>query len=311
LEGCLARAAARPEPGQLARLFSVASRAEAPQLATGAATTIGCNPDRHRNEDSFGLATQWVGGAAGSRCLTRAAVSDGMGGMDAGDEASRAAIEVFLSAGAPADIEGNALAEWAVALGWAANGKVIDQLRDRHGGATFTGVVLDGARFALVHVGDSRAYLWQHDHRGQDGTPRDTQGAKDTGADANRLVQLTQDHTLVAAKLASGVMSPEEAAESTDRNQLLRSLGSTRGTRPGFFAEFASETGNRTQTLSVGAVLVLVSDGVWDVVAGDFTAQTLARNGRDPQLVAQALVDEAVRGGAPDNATAVVIRRVR
>lgn len=331
LTGCLGPAAIRPEPAALSDLLDFASPAPVPEIRVGAATTIGCNLDRHRNEDSFGVRSEWMGGATGSSLVIRAAVSDGMGGMDAGDEASKAAIDAFLSDLVPDTLEDDAMADWAISLGWSANDAVIAQLDGRNGGATLTGLVFDGARYALVHVGDSRAYLWSRpgaSARNADPRYRDV-GTEVANTDLSnsdrtkagngpagtatepRLRMLSQDHTLVAAMVASGIMTAAEAAESPDRNQLLRSLGSAKGRRDGFFAEIRTSPSARTETLDVGAVIALMSDGVWDLIDETAIQEMLATCGDDPQRVAQFLVDAAVVGGAPDNATAVVICRTR
>lgn len=286
----LAPAPERPEPAELLDRMLAFNLPPQPRLIVGAATTIGCNPERLRNEDCYGIGTQCVGGSASSACLTRIAVADGMGGMAAGDEASQAAIAAFLSAAPPDSLHEDALPDWALELGWSANEAVLARLAGRDGGSTLTGLVFDGARFALVHVGDSRAYL------------------ASPGAEEIRL--LSRDHSLAAALVASGQLDPAKAATSPDRHQLLRSLGSSRNRQPGYFGEVGSSEGDhRTELLEVGATVLLASDGVWDVVSEQTLRASMARGGQDPQAAAQMLVDAAVAGGAPDNATAVVATR--
>src|SRR5690606_35415450 len=70
-------------------------------------------------------------------------------------------------------------------------------------GTTMTAVTVDGARADIVHVGDSRAYLWR------DGMLR----------------QLTDDHSVVAELVRRGSISEEEAEHHPHRNVITRALG--------------------------------------------------------------------------------------
>lgn len=144
----------------------------------GAATHVG---GRDRNEDAV---------LAGDRMV---AVADGIGGMPAGQRASRSALEALRAA-----FETDPTLHGLVAGVRAANSAVVD------GGTTLTAVartVDDGV--VLAHVGDSRAYRWR---RGQ-------------------LSRLTEDHTVVAELVAAGDLAPAEAAGHEQRFVLTRAVG--------------------------------------------------------------------------------------
>ena len=78
-------------------------------------------------------------------------------------------------------------------------------------GATMTAAWIDGSRLSIAHVGDSRAYLLR----------------------VGSLLQLTQDHSLVAEQVRRGILTAAEAEESEMQSVLLRALGAQRGNRSG------------------------------------------------------------------------------
>ena len=147
---------------------------------------------RTRNEDSV---------YAGPRLL---AVADGMGGHAAGEVASAVAIAALapLDEDAPGTDLMSALREAAEA----ANGHLFEMVAadaDLQGmGTTLVAVLFAGSRLALLHVGDSRAYLLR------DG----------------ELSQITHDHTLVQTLVDEGRISQEEAASHPQRSMITRAL---------------------------------------------------------------------------------------
>lgn len=258
----------------LDRLTALQPREEA-QFRVGAASTVGLNVERPTNEDSYAFAWQQVHNYQGRTVQLLACVSDGMGGMSAGEVASRAAVQAFIRQSLP-DFSEQAMDT----LAWECNQAVLDALEGRDGGCTLSGVVLSGANVLLAHIGDSRIY-----QRKQDGWQ-----------------QLSDDHSLVAAMVKSGILTPEQAATSPDRNKILRSLGSLRQ----YQSKYAQTAQHRIQ---VDEVLLLVSDGVWGEVS-DAEIEQLWQSTLQPQAFADALIAAALAAGAPDNASAVVIERL-
>ena len=134
--------------------------------------------------------------------------------------------------------------------------------------ASCTAVAIrDGAAF-LAHAGDSRAYILR------DGA----------------LYQISEDHTLAAEMVRSGQMSRQEAATSPDRQVILKALGALCRFNPLIWAEGLP--------LRRGDVLVLCSDGLSDVVSDAAIAERVSH--RTPEEACQALLDLALRAGAPD-----------
>ena len=266
------------------------------------ATTLGLNPTRLVNEDSCGHVVWSRTGADGATETALLCVADGMGGMEAGEIASQSAVDVVM--------EGAARAIWPAAKAvdgppsdeTPPDGSRLDPVRlvqraatavhaAAHGrqlGTTITCVAVQGGELTLAHVGDTRAYLLR------DGI----------------LTRLTADHSLVAAMVASGVISAEEAQGHPDSNKVLRSLGSQRELPDGYIDGLQAAYGAPSLRLSVGDCLMLCSDGVWGTVE-DREIQVILSEALDCQRAASVLIDRALDGGAPDNATAIVVRCVQ
>jgi serine/threonine protein phosphatase PrpC len=208
---------------------------------------------------------------AGPRLL---AVADGMGGHAAGEVASRVVIETVaaLDAQPPAGDLTAALRD-AVQT---ANGYLRDMVAADGAlegmGTTLTALLWVGEQLGLVHVGDSRGYLF-----------RDGQ-----------LQPITHDHTLVQNLIDEGRITAEEASTHPQRSWITRALDgrdtidldlSTRDVRP-------------------GDRYLLCSDGLSSYVSAETIADALRLP--DPQEACDRLVDLALRAGGPDNVTCIV-----
>jgi PPM family protein phosphatase len=204
------------------------------------------------------------------------AVADGMGGMAAGDLASKIAIDAI----APLDV---AIAddqlvsglESAVETAGARIRAAIAEDPAREGmGTTLTALLFSatGATIAMVHVGDSRAYLLR----------------------GGALEQVTRDDTFVQMLVDEGVITAEQAASHPRRAVVTQALQGD-NVNPAYQV-FAPQTGDRW---------LLCSDGLSNVVRAESIAEVLATYA-DPQAGAQRLVDLAIRAGGPDNITVVI-----
>jgi serine/threonine protein phosphatase PrpC len=251
---------------------------------------IGRNKERTVNEDTGGIR---LATPPGQLPTILAYVSDGMGGMAMGEVASAAAGAAFFEQDPAATDVGSPddLADWTVGRVWEANTRVMQELHGARGGATFTGIALHRGRLTLAHVGDSRAYLFGN----------------------GQLVQISQDHSLVAALVKAGTITPEEALVSSDRNQILRSLGD-KATLPVGYIEDLSASGltgtNRWIELAEGQGVLLCSDGVWGEISQEVIHQIVTKHYGNPEAIVRTLIDTANNNGGPDNSTAVVIQRL-
>lgn len=254
-------------------------------LDIGIASTVGLNSSRPVDEDSCGYIMERTHDFEGERLILKACLADGMGGMAAGEVASRAAIEGFLYGKIDNNTE---QADYTIDLAWQANQSVLDELKGTNGGCTFVGAVFVDSTFSLAYAGDSRAYLW-HEHR---------------------LTKLTRDHSYVASLVANGMITEEEAAISPEKNKILRSLGSLKQKQDKYIEDLSVVTKERYLELQVSAMLIMVCDGIWGEVKEIDIKNTLENN-NDPQVIADKLIDIVIKNGAPDNATALVILRKR
>jgi serine/threonine protein phosphatase PrpC len=221
-------------------------------------------PVREINEDAAFL-SPWL-----------ALVADGVGGAAAGEIASAtAAYVVSRSTGRGTDpmLALDAGVRRALDLMSRASAVDVELLGFA---TTLTGIALDGERAALVHVGDSRAYLLR----------------------AGGMTRLTRDHTYVQQLLDDGYLQPEGVVSHPWRHVVTRSLhggGIPEDEQPEF-----SEL-----TLLAGDRLVLCSDGMSDHLGDDRIADLAS--GLAPGRAAQGLVQEAWLAGATDNVTCLVV----
>ncbi|MGF1504846.1 MAG: serine/threonine-protein phosphatase [Chloroflexi bacterium] len=207
-------------------------------------------------------------------------VADGMGGANAGDLASREAVNVLhaqlIEKGAP---ERDTAAERLVEAIKLANVSVYEHSQsspDLDGmGSTVVAALILKDSFWVAHVGDSRAYLI----RG--GEPR----------------QITEDHTWVRSQVRDGKITQEQADRLHMNHVLDRALGPDSAVNVDVWAD---------DTLEPGDVLVLCSDGLSGVVTPERIAAVVADN--TAQQAAETLVNIALAEGTRDNVSAIVFR---
>lgn len=243
---------------------------------------IGCV--RKNNEDRF-LVDQQLG-----LCL----LADGMGGHGHGDVAAELAVQAshhFLAASRDRfdvtwpfgydntrSLDENRLVN-AVQL---ANRHVWSAIKTRPEwagmGSTIIAVTVEGDRSVIGSVGDSRVYLL-----------RDGQ-----------LLQLTVDDSWVGDLVRDGALTEQAARSHSMRNVLTQAVGARR------------ELHVHTSELSLldGDVLLLASDGIYGVVEPT-TMRSILYSYPDVKEAAEHLVTAAREGGAPDNATCIVLRYQR
>jgi serine/threonine protein phosphatase PrpC len=202
-------------------------------------------------------------------------VADGMGGAQAGEVASRIAVESFQSGVSDATHPELALA----ALAQEANARIHELSRanaEQAGmGTTLTAVYVGEREVAIAHVGDSRAYCLR------DG----------------ELLRLTDDHSLVDELLRQGRLTPEEAIEHPQRSVITRALG----------PEGAVEVDTRSFQARSGDVYLLCSDGLTTMISEEQIKSLLLAYPRLPE-VGEALIAAANEAGGRDNITVLLAR---
>ena len=210
---------------------------------------------------------------AGSYLLV---VADGMGGHAGGDVASSVAIGrlAALDSETPASDIVATLEESVLE----ANQEILRRARDepqlRGLGTTITALLRAEGKFALAHIGDSRAYLLRDEE----------------------TVQITKDHTFVQRLLDEGRLTEDEAERHPQRSVLMRVLGDVDADPELDLSLRAAHAGDRW---------LLCSDGLSGLVSLDTIDATL-KDIEDPGECADALVQLALKGGGPDNITCIV-----
>jgi serine/threonine protein phosphatase PrpC len=202
-------------------------------------------------------------------------VADGMGGAQAGEVASRIAVESFQPGLQDASQPELALA----ALTRAANSRIHElshaNVEQAGMGTTLTAVYVGEQDVAIAHVGDSRAYCLRN----------------------GELLRLTDDHSLVDELMRQGRLTPEEAVEHPQRSVITRALG----------PEGSVEVDTRSFRALPGDVYLLCSDGLTTMLAEEQILSVLLAH---PQLrdAGEALIAAANDAGGRDNITVLLVR---
>lgn len=202
-------------------------------------------------------------------------VADGMGGHKGGETASRVAVQVIKNA-----LRGKKPEQRALQVGIeAANRRIFDMSRHDSSlsgmGTTLTFLWEKENEVFISHVGDSRAYLLR------DG----------------ELTQITDDHSVVAELLRSGVITAEAARTHPYRNVITRAVG----VDPTVEADFL------THDLNPGDLWLICSDGLYNMVPNDVILQVLT-SAENEEAAADELLKLALDGGGTDNITFVLCR---
>jgi PPM family protein phosphatase len=202
-------------------------------------------------------------------------VADGMGGAQAGEVASRLAIESFQHGlDDTTDAEGS-LAAYAQAANVSIHERSQASAEHAGMGTTLTAVYVGAEEVAIAHVGDSRAYCLR------DG----------------ELLRLTDDHSLVDELIRQGKLTPEEAVEHPQRSVITRALG----------PEPEVEIDTRSYRARDGDVYLLCSDGLTTMVPDALLVEIMLGH-RQLRDAGEALIAAANEAGGRDNITVVLLR---
>lgn len=202
-------------------------------------------------------------------------VADGMGGAQAGEVASRIAVEAFAQ-GLP---DAGGAEERLATRVREANSHIYERAHSEHDlagmGTTLTAAYLEDTNVAIAHVGDSRAYLFR----------------------GGQLKRLTRDHSLVDELVREGKLTEEQAAEHPQRSIITRALGPE--------ATVAVDTWS--YPVRADDVLLLCSDGLTSMLSEARITQIL-QEGPNLEQAADRLIDAANAAGGRDNITVVLFR---
>lgn len=224
---------------------------------------------RPQNQDSFAEEQLEDG-----RIL--AIVCDGMGGARAGNIASSMAVDIFMHQfrqGSGDDRE--RMQEAASCANYQIYQRAASELNCHGMGTTLVAALVDNQKAMILNEGDSRAY-----HICQEG-----------------IALITRDHSYVEDLVIQGKLSREEARRHPNKSWLTRAVGS----EPMLMADYFQ------RSIAAGEYILLCSDGLSNTVTEQEMLYEVIHGASD-ETCCQRLLDIALRRGAPDNVTAVLIR---
>ena len=223
--------------------------------------------------------------------LGLAILADGMGGYNAGEVASGMAtmflsseLETAITARPPHLIDpasGKPLAHLYLTEKIAAANTAIFNAAESQPqyagmGTTLVTVLFYDNRLTVAHLGDSRLYRL----RGEE------------------FIPLTRDHSLLQEQIDSGMISPEEARLSQNKNLVTRALG----------VDPSVETEIHDYPVELGDIYLLCSDGLNDMVEGEEIQMTLQMLSANLELAAMQLIEMANDNGGRDNVSVILIK---
>ncbi len=231
------------------------------------------DPGRVRTNNEDAIATWPEGGLA--------ILADGMGGHQAGEVASRIAVDAvsrhFLDvfARAKGGAVGTAAITEAIQL---ANSAIFETARTRPEyagmGSTIVVAMFRDGKVCVGHVGDSRLYRFRR----------------------GKLKQLTQDHSVVQELVARGMYTAEEARQSVGKNLVTRALG----------VDPQVEVDVSEQPAEDADLYLLCSDGLNDVVTDTEIERVLDQHVQNLDATVGILVSMANQRGGPDNISVIL-----
>ncbi len=230
-------------------------------------TDIGCV--RRTNQDYIFYSLTPVGGFPNLFI-----VADGMGGHQAGDFASRYAVENVL--GYIRRAKPDSLIRVADRAIRHANKKVFEKAHSdealRGMGTTIVVAYIEDDQLFVANVGDSRLYVLD-----------------------SEMNQVTEDHSFVADLVRAGQLTPEQARSHPQKNIITRAIGAVDDVKVDFF-EMDLEKGDKILMCTDGLSNMVEDDVLYDIVANTYIED-----------VADELISEAKNNGGRDNISVIVI----
>lgn len=244
------------------------------KLTYSAETDVGLVRDT--NQDWYGVAGPQSAPVRGEDSYIFV-VADGMGGHAFGDRASKSAVKTLLSRFGDKPPAPNTR-EWMEEGVLLVNRRVYEEGADdppkERRGTTLTALVIRGDTVTIGHVGDSRAYLIRR----------------------GKMRQVTEDHTVPGRMLKEGLITKEEAEESSRKSELLQAVGNKES------VSVEIQAGR----IERGDILILTSDGLTNQVP-DETIQNIVET-YPPKEAVDKLIALAKKNGGHDNITAIVVK---
>lgn len=231
---------------------------------------------RKNNEDSIYV------GSKNAAIKNIFIVADGMGGHNAGDVASKMAIEKFLDSVKPKfenEIDKETVLDTLVEGVIYANKMVFEASKENEEqkgmGTTFTCVYILDKKLYAVHVGDSRIYIIRN----------------------GQIKQITNDHSFVMEMVKKGEITLEQAKTHPDRNMITRAVGT----------EEKINVDTVIKDIENKDTVLICSDGLSNMI-NDSDIEKIVDGYDDIKIATETLVKTANENGGRDNISAVIIR---
>ncbi len=238
------------------------------------ATDRGYKRQRYQNEDNI-----WISGKVNAAQPPLLLVADGMGGHKGGALASQLVVKAFAQCYRSLLQAGDVRSSWQPLLQNCVfhaheqihhHSKTFPEM-----GSTVVATLLFPEQVVGVNVGDSRAYLFEH----------------------NGWKRISRDHSIAEQMVQQGEITPLEALRHPKRNRLTQSLSAHRpSVTPYFFSH----------PWGPGTVLLLCSDGLWEVVPESVMHEIIMH--RPAAEAVKHLIRLGNDLGGPDNLSVVVAR---
>jgi len=206
------------------------------------------------------------------------AVADGMGGHAGGEVASAIAIntlEALLPVITDTEIDIDSREDLFLNLSYEVDAEILRVSKERPElsgmGTTLTALAITNNQVDLLHIGDSRCYLWRD----------------------KKLTRLSYDHTVMQELLDQGRLTPDEVFDHPQRSLLTQALMGDSGIDPVLMS----------YEVKIDDKFLICSDGLTNVLS-DLEISRIIKATDEDKLLAE-LITETKAKGAPDNITIV------
>ena len=206
------------------------------------------------------------------------AVADGMGGHAGGEVASAIAIntlEALLPVITDTEIDIDSREDLFLNLSYEVDAEILRVSKERPElsgmGTTLTALAITNNQVDLLHIGDSRCYLWRD----------------------KKLTRLSYDHTVMQELLDQGRLTPDEVFDHPQRSLLTQALMGDSGIDPVLMS----------YEVKIDDKFLICSDGLTNVLS-DLEISKIIKATDEDKLLAE-LITETKAKGAPDNITIV------
>lgn len=202
-------------------------------------------------------------------------VADGMGGHNAGEFASRYAVETMVDTARKTEKKDavGILSECIANANEALLMRAREHEEMRGMGTTVVAAVIHGQELVTVNVGDSRLYLI-----------------------GDEIRQVTRDHSLIQEMVRLGELDETKAKNHPDKNIITRAVGAEEAVRADIFES----------ELNPGELILLCSDGLTNMVSDEEILRVL-HEPQDLMSKTEYLVKLANQNGGRDNITVIII----